>query len=143
MKTKLVTARLLHQARTSVLLCSLTGVIAGSSTCLASSSSDLLEKAIYSEQTKGDVDEAMTLYKQVVAESKSGEAAAAQAEYRLGVCYYRKKDYAQANAAFDKVVKGYPDQTDLVKAADPHNPRFIHTIRDIGYRFEPTDDKGA
>ncbi len=24
---------------------------------------------------------------------------------------------------------------------EPHHPRFIHTIRDIGYRFEPTDDK--
>src|SRR5215472_1781672 len=117
MKTKLVAARFLHQARTSLLLCSLTGVLAGSSACIAASPSDLLEKAIYSEQTKGDIDEAMTLYKQVIAESKSGETAAAQAEYRLGVIYYQKKDYADANAAFEKLIREYPDQTDLVKAA--------------------------
>jgi DNA-binding response OmpR family regulator len=24
---------------------------------------------------------------------------------------------------------------------DPHNPRYIHTIRDIGYRFEPDDER--
>src|SRR5215469_2383930 len=24
---------------------------------------------------------------------------------------------------------------------DPHHPRFIHTIREIGYRFEPADEK--
>ncbi len=120
MKTKLVAARFLQQARTSVLLFSLTGIFAGSFTGLAASPSDLLEKAIYSEQTKGDIDEAMTLYKQVVAESKSGEAAAAQAQYRLGVCYYRKKDYGAASAAFEKLVREYPDQKELVKAAQEY-----------------------
>ncbi|MGB7327054.1 MAG: helix-turn-helix domain-containing protein [Rubripirellula sp.] len=23
--------------------------------------------------------------------------------------------------------------------SEPSRPRFIHTIRDVGYRFEPTD----
>jgi DNA-binding response OmpR family regulator len=27
--------------------------------------------------------------------------------------------------------------------AEPHNPRYIHTIRDIGYRFEPEPHEGA
>ena len=93
MKKKPVAARFLQQARTSVLLCSLTGVLAGSSACLAASPSDLLEKAIYSEQTKGDIDQAMTL-------SLRGNI-----------------------------------------EPDLHHPQFIHTIRDIGYRFEPSDEK--
>jgi DNA-binding response OmpR family regulator len=25
---------------------------------------------------------------------------------------------------------------------DPHNPVYIQTIRDIGYRFEPGEDSG-
>src|SRR5689334_19170687 len=59
----------------------------------APSVSEVFEKAIYSEQTKGDLDGAMQLYQQVVAQAKAGQAIAAQAQYHLGACYYKKKDY--------------------------------------------------
>ena len=80
------------------------GARAADSTAL----SDILEKAIYSEESQGDIDGAMKLYQQVVSEGKKGQAAGAQAQYRLGVCFYKKKDYDQANAAFEKVVKDFP-----------------------------------
>jgi hypothetical protein len=83
----------------------------------AASPADTLEEGIYTEETKGDLDAAMTLYRQVVAESKTGETSAAQAEYRLGVCYYRQKNYAEASAAFEKLIKDYPNEKELVKAA--------------------------
>src|SRR5712672_2162768 len=69
----------------------------------APSVSELLEKAIYSEQTKGDLDGAMQLYEQVVAQAKAGQALAAQDQYHLGAWYYKKKDYARANTAFEKL----------------------------------------
>src|SRR5262249_9421843 len=83
----------------------------------AASPADTLEKAIYTEETKGDLDAAMTPYRKVVSESKPGEASAAQAEYRLGVCYYRQKNYAEASATFEKLIKDYPNEKELVKAA--------------------------
>jgi hypothetical protein len=46
----------------------------------AASPSELLEQGIYSEETKGDVDAALKLYQQVVAEAKAGLAVAAQAQ---------------------------------------------------------------
>ena len=86
----------------------------------ASSPSDLLEQGIYSEETKGDVDAALKLYQQVVTEAQTGQAVAAQAQYRLGICYYKKKNYSQANAAFLKLTRDFPDQKDLVVLANKY-----------------------
>ena len=57
----------------------------------ADSPSETLEKAIYSEETKGDLDGAMTLYQQVIEQAKTSQALAAQAQYRLGVCQAKTK----------------------------------------------------
>jgi len=82
--------------------------------------SEVFEKAIYSEQTKGDLDGAMQLYQLVVTQAKTGQAIAAQAQYHIGACYYKKKDYAAANAAFEKLIKDYPDQKELVAKAQEY-----------------------
>jgi hypothetical protein len=79
--------------------------------------SELLEKGIYSEETRGDLDAAMKFYQQVVDEAKGGEALAAQAQYRIGVCHYKKKNYAEATAAFEKLIKDFPEQKELVGRA--------------------------
>src|SRR5947208_12233716 len=97
-------------ARAIILLVSLMSLFSLARSGFAASLSELLEKGIYSEETKGDVDAAMKLYEQIVAEGKGGQAVAAQAEYRLGVCYYKKKNYAKATATFEKLIKDYPEQ---------------------------------
>ena len=81
------------------------------------SASELLEKAIYSEQTKGDLDAAMLLYERVIGEGKAGQSLAAQAQYRLGVCLYKKKQYTEATAAFEKLIKDYPEEKSLISQA--------------------------
>ena len=37
-----------------------------------------------------------------------------------GVCYYKKKNYAEANAAFQKLLRDYPDQKDLIASANKY-----------------------
>ena len=86
----------------------------------AASPSELLEQGIYTEETRGDVDAALKLYQQVITEAKATQAVAAQAQYRLGVCYYKKKHYGQANEAFQKLVADYPDQKDLIALANKY-----------------------
>jgi hypothetical protein len=83
----------------------------------ADSPSDILEQGIYSEETKGDLDAAMQLYQKVITQAKADLASAAQAQYHLGVCFYKKKDFTAANAAFASLVKDYPDQTNIVALA--------------------------
>jgi hypothetical protein len=104
----------------ALLLLAITSVLTTAQIAAASSPSDLLEQGIYSEETKGDIDAALKLYQQVVTEAKAGQAVAAQAQYRLGVCYYKKKSYAQSTAAFLKLTRDYPDQKDLITLANKY-----------------------
>src|SRR5882724_9557872 len=117
MKSKHLLSTLAGRATRNWLLLSLVGLIAGKSLAADTPVSELLEKGIYSEESKGDLDGAMKLYEQVVSESKTGQGIGAQAQYRLGVCYYKKKDFSHATEAFDKLLKDYPDQTDWVNRA--------------------------
>src|SRR5664279_1717333 len=104
----------------ALLLLAVTSLLPTALMAAAASPSELLEQGIYSEETKGDVDAALKLYQQVVTEAKAGQAVAAQAQYRLGVCFYKKKNYGEANAAFEKLVKEYPDQKDLIALANKY-----------------------
>jgi hypothetical protein len=88
----------------------------------ATSLTELLEQGIYSEETKGDLDAAIKLYLEIVADNKAGQTVAAQAQYRLAVCLHKKRDYAGAAAAFEKLIKDYPDQKELVAAAQQYLP---------------------
>src|SRR5258706_2613991 len=76
----------------------------------AASPSELLEKGIYTEETKGDVDSAIAIYQQLVAEAKTGQSLAAQAQLRLGQCYLKKNRTVEATAAFTKLIKDFPDE---------------------------------
>lgn len=52
--------------------------------------SELLEKGVYSEETKGDFDAAIQFYQQAIAEVDAGRALGAQAQFRLAMCYDKK-----------------------------------------------------
>src|SRR2546422_623779 len=54
------------------------------------------------------------------AEAEGSQEVAAQAQYRLAVCYYKKKNFAEATAAFEKLVKDYPDQKELIARANEY-----------------------
>lgn len=81
------------------------------------SPSEMLEKGIYTEETKGDIDSAMAIYRELVAEAKSGQSLAAQAQFRLGQCLLKKKRTDEAAEAFKRVIRDYPDEKELVAKA--------------------------
>lgn len=120
MKTKNTLSGWARRTSATLLLFLITSLLSTAQAAAAASPSELLEQGIYSEETKGDVDAAMKLYRQVVTEAKAGQAVAAQAQYRLGICYYKKRNYADANAAFEKLIADYPDQKDLIALANKY-----------------------
>src|ERR1035437_3986705 len=120
MKRIFLSSMRVRRTGAALLLFAVTSVLGTAQLAAAASPSELLEQGIYSEETKGDVDAALKLYQQVVTEAKAGQAVAAQAQYRLGVCYYKKKNYSEANAAFEKLLKDYPDQKDLIALANKY-----------------------
>jgi hypothetical protein len=88
----------------------------------AESPSALLEKAIYTEETIGDLDAAAKLYEKAVVEANTTEIVAAKAQYRLGLCLLKQKKNDEAVAAFQKLVDSYPNQTAWVAKAKKHLP---------------------
>ncbi|HYG34376.1 MAG TPA: tetratricopeptide repeat protein, partial [Clostridia bacterium] len=104
MKANDSVSKMPHRARWILLAIAVFGLLTATQSLSAVSLSELLEKGIYTEETKGDLDAAMQLYKQIVSEAQAGQKLAAEAQYRLGVCYYKKKNYAEAVAAFEMLV---------------------------------------
>ncbi len=76
-----------------------------------------LEKALFAEEVEGDLDKALKLYKEVIAQAKTQRAYVAQAWYRLGRCYRKTKQPDKAIEAFRTVVEKYPDQDKAVALA--------------------------
>ena len=83
----------------------------------APSSAVLLEKGIYTEETVGDLDAAIKLYQQIVNDAKANRQYGAQAQYRLAMCYLKKKQSAAALQALQAVVADFADQKELVAQA--------------------------
>jgi len=86
------------------------------------SPSALLEKGIYNEETKGDLDSAIAIYQQLVAEADVNQSLAAQAQFRLGKCYVKRNRTAEATAAFQKLIHDFPNEKALVAKAREYLP---------------------
>lgn len=86
------------------------------------SPSELLEKGIYNEETKGDLDSAIAIYQQLIAESDVNRSLAAEAEFRLGQCLWKKNRTAEATEAFQKLIHEFPNETNLIAKARDYLP---------------------
>src|ERR1039457_273453 len=106
----------------------LASLLGGGHSLQAQTASELLQKGIYLQETMGDLDGAMKIYKQVGQMAQQSRADAAQAQYRLAVCLEKKGQQAEAARTFQKLVELYPEQTDLVakvKAALPSGLKLL------------------
>lgn len=83
----------------------------------AESASVLLEKAIYSEETVGDLDAAIQLYQKTIEEAEANRPCAAEAYYRLGMCHVKKGQTEAAQNAFKALIERYPEEDKFVSLA--------------------------
>jgi len=77
---------------------------------------ELFEQALYLEETKGELEKAIEVYKQVVKKFPDERATAAKAQLQIGMCY-EKLGLKEAQKAFQKVIDKYPEQMEEVKVA--------------------------
>lgn len=82
----------------------------------------LLQKGIYTQETLGDVDAAIQIYRQILATKSESRADLAQALFRLGQCLLQKHDEAGAARSFQQLVQDYPEQKALVARAKEYLP---------------------
>jgi tetratricopeptide (TPR) repeat protein len=85
----------------------------------AKSAAELLREGLYAEEVEGNLDAAIGIYQQIILDSSAPRNLVAQALYRQGSCQLKKKNEAEARAAFQKLVTEYSDQTELVEKARP------------------------
>jgi len=83
----------------------------------AEDSAFLLEKGIYLEETKGDLDGAIEAYRQIIENARANEPHIAEAHYRLAVCYLKKGQEQDAAATLKTLTTRFPDQADLQEKA--------------------------
>jgi tetratricopeptide (TPR) repeat protein len=86
----------------------------------AESPAILLEKGVFAEETKGDIDAAIKIYKQITDDADANRKYVAQAHYRLGACLIKQKKYSEATPVLREFVASYPNQTKLVAKAQKH-----------------------
>lgn len=75
--------------------------------------SQQLASAIYAQDTSGDLDEAIRLFRRVLAAAPQ-RAQAVEAQYRLAQSWLQKGDLHQAAAEFQVLATNYPEQRELV-----------------------------
>ncbi len=76
-----------------------------------------LVHALYVEKAVGDTDKAVELYRQLLAAKKTPAEIQAQATHRLGMCYARQGNHAQAVETLKKMIQTYPRLKELLAQA--------------------------
>jgi tetratricopeptide (TPR) repeat protein len=77
---------------------------------------ELLEKALYMEEAKGDLQKAIDLYQGILKQFPENREIAAKAQLHIGLCY-EKLGLKEAEKAFQKVISDFPEQKEAVKLA--------------------------
>ena len=79
-------------------------------------SGELYEKALYTEEVKGELQNAIDLYQQVLENNPENKQVAAKALLHQGMCY-EKLGLKQAYKTYQDIINNYPEQQDEVTAA--------------------------
>lgn len=94
----------------------------------------MLQEGLYAEEVEGNLDEAIKIYQEVITASQQMEQSAAQATYRIGLCYLKKGDTEQAAKQFSQLITKYPEQKSLVQEAQKQLKKLQPPIT---YSFGP------
>ena len=82
---------------------------------LGQGTADRFHEAVHLEEVKGDLEAAISLYQKVVSEAKD-RSIAAKAQLHIGLCY-EKLGKAEAQKAYERVVRDYADQNQVAAEA--------------------------
>jgi hypothetical protein len=98
--------------------------------------SELLQRGIYAQETAGDLDGAIKIFRQIVDSHPQQREIGAQAQYRLGMTLLAKGDSNGASQEIQRLGWDYPDYNALIASANKANGAF--TVR---LRIPPTNDE--
>jgi carboxyl-terminal processing protease len=79
------------------------------------SPTQLLEKAIYQEQTVGDLQAALGVFRQIVKQHEQNENVAAQAQLHIGLIHLKLGNHTRAAAVIKQLADRYPGQKRILQ----------------------------
>lgn len=77
---------------------------------------ELFEKAKYTMETKGDLQNAINLFEEIIKQYPTEKEYGAKSQFYIGLCY-QKQGLTKAKRAFEKVISNYPTETEIVSLA--------------------------
>src|SRR5256885_17179162 len=87
---------------------------AGAAPGVAQTTAELLQKGIFAQETEGNLDNAIMIYRQIVNSAPSQRDLAAQAQYRLAQSLLQKGDLTHASTEVRKLGRGYAEYQKLI-----------------------------
>ena len=94
----------------------------------AASAAELLEKGIYTEETKGELKSAIQIYQEIVEDPGADRSLVAQAQLRLGLCQLKLGNKPQAITALDRLTQEFPDKDKLLAIVEQQMPQLLDEI---------------
>src|SRR5262245_57636951 len=94
----------------SVRLAVVVFLLASMRTTHAASAAELLEKGIYTEESKGELKTAIQIYQEIVEDPGADRSLVAQAQLRMGLCQLKLGNKPQAITALDRLTQEFPDK---------------------------------
>ena len=109
----------------------------------AASAAELLEKGIYSEETKGELKAAIQVYQQIADDPQADRSLVAQAQLRLGLCQLKLGNKPQAISALDRLTQEFPDKDKLLAIVEQQMPQLLDDIlRHVERNYIEEVDRG-
>ena len=90
----------------------------------------LLEKGVYAQETEGNLDNAILIYRQVVNSGTNQRDVAAQAQYRLGQALLQKGDLKTAAQEFERLASTFSEYQGLISSLSAQQQGAVR-------RFQP------
>lgn len=85
---------------------------------------EVFQRALYLEEAEGDLEKAIALYRKILEQFPEERNVAVKAQLHIGLCY-EMLGLKEAQDAFEKVVKNFPEQEGEVKIARQRLARLL------------------
>ncbi|MCF7956774.1 MAG: tetratricopeptide repeat protein [Phycisphaerae bacterium] len=107
-------------------------LVASAMPVLGSTISTQIREGVYKEEVEGDLDAAIKIYEGIITAHADNQRYAAQATYRLGLCYLKKGQNDKAIEQFERIVKDYPTEKTTARKAEQQLKKLKPANKDEG-----------
>jgi Tol biopolymer transport system component len=114
---------MMNRIRITTLIC-MVCLLGFSALLLSQSASVLFEQGLLKENGEGDLNGAVAVFRQIVQDQAADPSVRAKAQLHIGMCY-EKLGQREAQAAYQKVIDGFPQQHQEVALARERMARLL------------------